>query len=249
MSTIAGLTASGLLGLAIAHLMRLRGQAKTSCIAAAALCVANPFAWDAVRLGHGEELLAGALCVGAVLAARRRRTLLGAALLGLALATAQWAAIAILPVLAAARTRRVRLLAMAAAVALPFMLPLQGGDTVWPVLASVPLTALWWSSRRRTPDDVLALVGLLLLLRAALEPGTDMYLYAPFLLSLVAWEGLTRRGMPVVSLVSAAALATQYVPAMLVLGAWVAVRLFAPSFRWRRRAWPLPARHEPRTIS
>jgi hypothetical protein len=103
----------------------------------------------------------------------------------------------------------------------------------WTVIALPAL--LWFRSPRRTPDDVLGLLALLLVLGGL-----------PMIFALVAWEGLTRRGAPVVSLfVAAAGLAVEvagwpHEVATLPAAAWVAVRLFAPSLKWRRRAWPLP---------
>ena len=74
------------------------------------------------------------------------------------------------------------------------------------VLLAVPAHRCFGGrSRRRTPDDVLALLALLFLLRCLLDPVNNAYYHVPFLLSLVAWEGLTRRGPPVVSLLSSAA--------------------------------------------
>ena len=124
------------------------------------------------------------------------------------------------------------------------------------VLLAVPLTLLWWTSQRRTPDDVLALLALLFLLRCLLDPVNNAYYHVPFLLSLVAWEGLTRRGPPVVSLLSAAAVYytiykagwvddiaarnALYLLATLPVGVWLGVRLYAPSPVLRRRAWPAP---------
>ena len=72
------------------------------------------------------------------------------------------------------------------------------------VLLAVPLTLLWWRSPRRTPDDVLALLALLFLMRSLLDPVNNAYYHVPFLLALIAWEGLTRRGPPLLSLVSSA---------------------------------------------
>ena len=63
-----------------------------------------------------------------MLAALRGRTLPAALLLGLALATKQWAVIAVLPVLAAAPTKRVRLFAVAAGLALVLTVPLVLGN-------------------------------------------------------------------------------------------------------------------------
>ena len=101
---------------------------------------------------------------------------------------------------------------------------------------------------RRTPDDVLGLLALLFLLRCMLDPVDDAFNYVPFLLSLVAWEGLTRRGLPVVSLLSCAAIYfTPYLLATLPVCMWIALRLYAASFMWHRRAWPLPGPREPAT--
>lgn len=222
LSTIPCLMAVGLLGLVLARLMRRRGQPRAAYLAAGTVCLVNPFTWEAIRGGHPEELLAGALCVGAVLAALRGR--------------------------------RVRLFAVAAGLGFVFTAPLVRGEfgSFDPliVLLAAPLTALWWTSRQRTPDDVLGLLALLFLLRCLLDPVDNAYNYVPFLLSLVAWEGLTRRGLPIVSLLSSAAIySTPYLLATVPVGAWVAVRLYAPSLKWRRRTWPLPVPREPRTIS
>jgi hypothetical protein len=109
--------------------------------------------------------------------------------------------------------------------------------------AAIALPALlWFRLPRRTPDDVLGLLALLLVVGGL-----------PMIFALVAWEGLTRRGVPVASLfVAGAALAVEvagwpHEVAALPAAAWVAVRLFAPSLRWRRRAWPLPVPREPAT--
>jgi hypothetical protein len=259
MTVVAGIAAAALLAAALVRRMRRRGQHATACAAAGALCVANPFALDAVALGHGQELLAGALCAGAALAALRPRTGAAATGLGLALASAQWAAVAVLPVLAAARGRRLRLVVLAvgvAALATGAVLALGGsalgGDLAWPALLAVPLTALWWSSPRRTPDDALALLALLFLLACVLDAGRQTYEHVPFLLALVAWEGLTRRGLPIASLVSALAIwaapGDLYLLAALPAAAWLAARLFVPARGLVRvRAWPAPARRTPLT--
>ena len=321
LGTIPCLVAVGLLGLALAGRMRRRGQPPAACAAAAVLCLVNPLTWEAIRLGHPEELLGGALCVGAALAALRGRWLAAGALLGLALATKQWAVIAVLPVLAAAPARRIRLAAVAGAVAVLLTAPLVLGNStsfsktaeqaaysgervhpfnaVWPlapsedrvisvgedqsvvtvrvlplsvsrllhpaiVLLAVPLTALWWFSRRRTPDDVLALLALLFLLRCLLDPVNNAYYHVPFLLSLVAWEGLTRRGAPVVSLLVSAAVYYSiykagwtddvaarnaiYLLSTVPVGVWLAARLYLPSRKLRSRAarsWPAPLQRAP----
>ena len=108
------------------------------------------------------------------------------------------------------------------------------------VLVAIPLTALWWFSPRRTPDDVLALLALLFLVRALLDPVSDPYNFVPFLLALVAWEGLTRRGLPLASLLSPVAIVNPLLA--IPIGMWLAVRLYVPSRTLPRlRAWPYAA--------
>ncbi|HEX4672249.1 MAG TPA: glycosyltransferase 87 family protein [Solirubrobacteraceae bacterium] len=95
---------------------------------AAALLVANPISLEALHLGHPEELLGAALCVAAVLLARDRQVWAAVAL-GAALATKQWALIAIAPVLLAApRETRLRLAAGAAGVAAAVIVPIALAD-------------------------------------------------------------------------------------------------------------------------
>jgi Glycosyltransferase family 87 len=84
----------------------------------------NTGTFRAIHWGHPEELLAGALCAGAVLAALRDRTLAAALLLGLAVATKQWAVIATVPVLLAASQRRIGIALLAGAIAAAFTLPM-----------------------------------------------------------------------------------------------------------------------------
>lgn len=209
--TVLSLFAVALLGLALAGRMRRRGQPRAAYVTAGLLCVVNPLTWEALRLGQPEELLGGALCVGAVLAARRGRTIGATVLLGLALvlATNWWAVLD--PVI---------------------------------VLAAIPLTALWRCSPRRTPDDVLGLLALLFLTRGLLDPVNEAYDFVPFLLALIAWEGLTRRGLPFASLLSSAAILN---PLLTVpVGVWLAVRLYVPSRKLPRlRSWPYAAPRVP----
>jgi len=99
-----------------------------AAVIAATLLVVNPIALDALHLGHPEELLGGSLCVLAVLLARDRKLLAVAALAG-ALATKQWALIAIAPVLLAGRREdRVPVAAMAFAAAAAIIAPFALAD-------------------------------------------------------------------------------------------------------------------------
>jgi hypothetical protein len=105
-----------------------RGRGTAVRVIAAALLLLNPVTFSAITAGHPEELLAGALCVGAVLAAQGSRPLAAGALLGLAVVTKQWAVLAALPVLAAAPAGRVRLAVTSVAVAAVVTLPLVVGN-------------------------------------------------------------------------------------------------------------------------
>ena len=83
----------------------------------------NPLTLKALEVGHPEELLGAALCVGAVLAALWQRPWLAAVLLGLALANKAWAVLAIGPVLLALQGRRWTVFALACAIAAMFVAP------------------------------------------------------------------------------------------------------------------------------
>jgi hypothetical protein len=134
---------------------------------------------------------------------------------------------------------------------------------------ALPLSAAWWFSRRRTPDDALGLLALLFLVRCLLDPVDNAYYHVPFLLSLMAWEGLARRGVPLVSILTSATvyyaiykagwtddLALRnafYLAATMPVAGWLAVRLYVPRRAARRSvarpplgsAGPVPATARP----
>jgi Glycosyltransferase family 87 len=115
--------AAGLLGLYLAGLARRRGASAFSQALIAGLCLVNPLTFEALRLGHPEEILTAALAVAAVATASEGKGGRAAILLGLAVASKQWAVIAILPVLMALPARRVRAALVAGAVFLALTLP------------------------------------------------------------------------------------------------------------------------------
>jgi len=127
------------------------GRPGPACWLVAVLCVANPFTQNALRTGHPEEPLAAALAVGAVLAARRRPLLAGA-LAGLAAGTKQFALVVVPVVGATVVRRRLAAMAVALAVAAPFLLagPIGDGDRAATVRADVLDSRivnevnLWW---------------------------------------------------------------------------------------------------------
>jgi alpha-1,6-mannosyltransferase len=81
-----------------------------------------------------------------------------------------------------------------------------------PLIAAlvVPLSLAWWHRRRRevvAGEQLLLLLALLLLARCILDPWNNVYYQLPFLISLLAWEALTRTWQPPV-LTLAATIAT-----------------------------------------
>jgi hypothetical protein len=113
----------GLLGVWLSGLARSRGAGLVGQATIVALSIFNPFVQSALVLGHPEELLTASLAIGSVVAAVRQRSVLATVLLGLAVATKQWAVIAALPVLAVLEADRVRALGGAVALAVVCTLP------------------------------------------------------------------------------------------------------------------------------
>lgn len=115
--------AAGLLGLYLAGIARRRGAAPVAQIVLAALCLVNPLTFEALRDGHPEEILTAALAVAAVASASEGKRGRTAVLLGLAVASKQWAVIAILPTLMALSGSRLRVALAAGAIVVALMLP------------------------------------------------------------------------------------------------------------------------------
>lgn len=118
-------------GVVLMRRMGARGRSTGARALVLGLCVLNPITVHALEIGHPEELLCAALAIGAVLAAIDGRAVLGAILLGLAIATKMWAVLAIGPVLLALPDRRLLVLAGAGAVTLAVLAPIMliGGGT------------------------------------------------------------------------------------------------------------------------
>jgi hypothetical protein len=142
---------------ALALYLRRRVLARGLPVAAALLvgllAVFNPGTFRSLHWGHPEEILGAVLCVGAILAAARGRGLLAGVLLGLAVATKQWAVIAVVPTLVAATGHRIRLSlvagALAAAIALPALLlqPQAVVGTHTAIVQAQPVVGpanVWW---------------------------------------------------------------------------------------------------------
>jgi len=122
-SAFACLLAAGLLGLYLAHLARRRGVPTLGQALIAGLCLFNPLTIGALDKGHPEELLTAALAVAAIATASEGHRYRTAVLLGLAIASKQWAVIAILPVLMALPSSRIRVALIAGAIVAVLTLP------------------------------------------------------------------------------------------------------------------------------
>lgn len=117
------LLGAGFVGLYLARIAARRGAGLLPQVLIAGLFLLNPLTFEALDNGHPEEVLTAALAVAAVAAAAEHRHWRTALLLGLAIASKQWAVIAILPALMALPTQRVRTGVAAAGVAAVLFLP------------------------------------------------------------------------------------------------------------------------------
>lgn len=122
--SLPGILACAALAAFVATRMRAAGRSRRDRAVVLVALAASPVALRALEIGHPEELLGGALCVAAVLAARARPTV-AAVLVGLAVANKPWALVAVPVVLAAVPTAAiVRVAVVSGAVALVVVAPL-----------------------------------------------------------------------------------------------------------------------------
>jgi hypothetical protein len=172
LGVLACLLGAAALAAAVDRLLARRGGTLLDRVLTGLLLLSGPAVLAALDKGHPEEVLGGALAVGAVLAARAGRPVVAALLLGLAVATKQWALLAAFPVLLALPAGRRAAALAALAVAALFVLP--------PVAASysryhdataslaratgVYAQSVWWplsaqhATRLVTPDGALLTV-------------------------------------------------------------------------------------------
>ena len=116
--------AAALLGAALVKYFPSSARPRALGLLVVLLAVATPQAADAIELGHPEELLGAAMCVGAVVAGMRGRLVWAALLLGLAIATKQWALLAVGPtILAVGRPHWWRVTVAAGGIVAVLMLP------------------------------------------------------------------------------------------------------------------------------
>jgi hypothetical protein len=121
--------AAGLLGVFLAASMIRAGRPWMVWALLAGACVVNPLTYQSVYWGHPEEVLGAVLVVAAAIAAGRRHWLAAGLMLGAALATKQWAALAAIPILIAAPAgTRVRLGLTAVVLAAALTVPMLAAD-------------------------------------------------------------------------------------------------------------------------
>ncbi|MEA2425171.1 MAG: hypothetical protein QOH13_1581, partial [Thermoleophilaceae bacterium] len=86
------------------------------------------------------------------------------------------------------------------------------------VAVALVLGAAWYRSRAGSqPETLLLLFAVIFLLRCVLDPGNHSYYHVSAIASLLAYEGVTRRGIPWASLLLIAALwATARLPGHVV---------------------------------
>jgi hypothetical protein len=117
------LLAAATLAIVLYARARVLGVGAAAAWLAVVLVAVNPLILRALETGHPEELLGGALCAGAALAAIARRPRLAGVLLGLAVANKPWALLAVVPVMLMLPARRRVALAAAAGVGALVVVP------------------------------------------------------------------------------------------------------------------------------
>jgi hypothetical protein len=105
-----------------------RGTSRIGQLLIVAVCLFSPLIGDALYYGHPEEILTASLVCGALLAAVEQRVLLTALLIGLAIASKQWALVALVPTLLILKRERIRAAIVATSAAGLLTLPMAVGD-------------------------------------------------------------------------------------------------------------------------
>jgi Glycosyltransferase family 87 len=145
--------AGAALGLYLALRARREGRSLVLAATVVALASFSPMSWHALADGHPEEILGAVLGVSAVLlSADGRRPLVTGIVLGLALATKQWAILALGPVLLAAPRKRPTIAAIGIAVAAAFaLIPVLAGShslfapaNIAGATQSIKPASIWW---------------------------------------------------------------------------------------------------------
>jgi hypothetical protein len=196
------------LGLWLARGMRAQPAPPLARAAVIGLLTLLPLVTGVILFGHPEEALGAALCVAAVLLAGEDRATLSAIALGLAAINKPWGVIAVVPALAAApREHRIRMVAIAAAIAGPWLAATavvapaafsRQLGAVWPVAHPVDI---WWplASPSVTPGGMHEYLTTSFLARH----GRDLVVIVPVACSLALarrCEGSTEAGLRLLAL-------------------------------------------------
>jgi len=116
-----------------------------------------------------------------------------------------------------------------------FALPRGIGRVTHPLVIVLSVVLAWlWSRRPRAPGDasLLLLLALIFLLRCILDPNNFSYYHLPFLASLLAYEGISRRGIPWAAITAA-----------VIIQLFVSISPHVhsdPGFAWLYLGWALP---------
>jgi hypothetical protein len=105
-----GVAAMAWLAVHLAGRARRAFEDRVSWLLVVVVTAAGPLVWKTYEYGHPEDVLAAAACVGAVLLAGHGRPLLSGVALGVAIASKQWALLAVAPAVLAAPRRDLRML-------------------------------------------------------------------------------------------------------------------------------------------
>lgn len=122
------LIALGAVAVWLARTVAHRGGGRLAQIVILAVVILGPLVDSALYWGHPEEILTAALGTAALLAALEERVLATGLLVGLAIASKQWAVIVLIPALLLLRGDRVRAAVIAGATALLSSVPMMIGN-------------------------------------------------------------------------------------------------------------------------
>jgi glycosyl transferase family 87 len=114
---------AGLVGLYLGRIAARRGASPLTQVLLPLLFLVNPITFEALKTGHPEEILTAALAIAAIASAGEGHSRRTALLLGLAIASKQWAVIAILPALMVLPSQRIKVGLAAVAVAAALCVP------------------------------------------------------------------------------------------------------------------------------
>jgi hypothetical protein len=131
---------------------RARGAPRGAAYFGLVLLAGNPFLVNALLKTHPEDVLGVTLCIGAVMAAGKRRDAVAGLLLGIALTNKLWAVVAIIPVLWLMPGRRRLGLVIAAATGALLASPLllRGGSGIDEMMGAASTSGvfkpwqIWW---------------------------------------------------------------------------------------------------------